>query len=157
MTNSADPDQLASSEANWSGSTLFAKQDISGFSMTGVKFSLIVEKHVSILHIFYCICQEPVHSISYMIACAPNENSHISLRFRSLIRVFAGHSVGSQISKTSSGWQPRLNKHWAPGNAVPRLIHPLCRSDSIGVALVKHFTHVRKEEKLIAIKRDYRI
>ena len=25
MENSADPDQLASSEANWSGSTLFAK------------------------------------------------------------------------------------------------------------------------------------
>ena len=24
MTNSADPDQLASSEVNWSGSTLFA-------------------------------------------------------------------------------------------------------------------------------------
>ena len=26
MTNSADPDQLASLEANWSGSTLFAKE-----------------------------------------------------------------------------------------------------------------------------------
>ena len=26
MTNSADPDQLASSEANWSGSTLFANK-----------------------------------------------------------------------------------------------------------------------------------
>ena len=25
MANSADPDQLATSEANWSGSTLFAK------------------------------------------------------------------------------------------------------------------------------------
>ena len=25
MTNRADPDQLASSEANWSGATLFAK------------------------------------------------------------------------------------------------------------------------------------
>ena len=25
MANSAEPDQLASSEANWSGSTLFAK------------------------------------------------------------------------------------------------------------------------------------
>ena len=25
MTNSADPDQLASAEANWSGSTLIAK------------------------------------------------------------------------------------------------------------------------------------
>ena len=36
MANSADPDQLASSEANWSGSTLFAKKDISGFSRTRV-------------------------------------------------------------------------------------------------------------------------
>ena len=26
MANSADPDQLASSEANWSGSTLFAQK-----------------------------------------------------------------------------------------------------------------------------------
>ena len=26
MTNSANPDQLASSEANWSGSTLFTKE-----------------------------------------------------------------------------------------------------------------------------------
>ena len=37
MANSADPDQLASSEANWSGSALFAKQGISGFSMQGLK------------------------------------------------------------------------------------------------------------------------
>ena len=37
MANSADPDQLASSEANWSGSTLFVKQGISGFSRTRVK------------------------------------------------------------------------------------------------------------------------
>ena len=27
MANSADPDQLASSEANWSGSALFAKTE----------------------------------------------------------------------------------------------------------------------------------
>ena len=27
MPNSVDPDQLASSEANWSGSTLFAKAE----------------------------------------------------------------------------------------------------------------------------------
>ena len=27
MTNKADPDQLASEEANWSGSTLFAKEE----------------------------------------------------------------------------------------------------------------------------------
>ena len=30
MTNSADPDQLTSSEANWSGSTLFAKAEYIG-------------------------------------------------------------------------------------------------------------------------------
>ena len=34
---SVDPDQLVSSEANWSGYTLFAKQDISWFSRTRVK------------------------------------------------------------------------------------------------------------------------
>ena len=30
MTNSADPDQLASEEANWSGSVLFAKEGYIG-------------------------------------------------------------------------------------------------------------------------------
>ena len=34
MTNSADPDHLASSEANWSGSTLFAKAEGLGYSKT---------------------------------------------------------------------------------------------------------------------------
>ena len=36
MANSVDPDQLASSEANWSGSTLFARLGISGFNRTRV-------------------------------------------------------------------------------------------------------------------------
>ena len=45
MANSADPDQLASSEANWSGSTLFAKQDISGFSRTRVKGQIFLKTH----------------------------------------------------------------------------------------------------------------
>ena len=44
MANSADPDQLASSEANWSGSTLFAKQGISGLSRTRVK--IVVSKYL---------------------------------------------------------------------------------------------------------------
>ena len=50
MTNSADPDQLASeeanqlaSEANWSGSTLFARQGISGFSRISVNINRLVE------------------------------------------------------------------------------------------------------------------
>ena len=37
MTNSADPDQLASSEANGSGSTLFAKTGHDVFSKRRVK------------------------------------------------------------------------------------------------------------------------
>ena len=36
IENSADPDQLASIEASWSGSTLFSKEEISGFSRTRV-------------------------------------------------------------------------------------------------------------------------
>ena len=48
MANSADPDQLASSEANWSGSTLFSKQDISGFSRTRVR----IFKHFNPLFYF---------------------------------------------------------------------------------------------------------
>ena len=36
LANSADPNQLASSEANWSGSTLFAKAGYIGFSRTRV-------------------------------------------------------------------------------------------------------------------------
>ena len=39
MANSADPDQLASSEANWSGSTLFAKTGQFVFSKRRVKYS----------------------------------------------------------------------------------------------------------------------
>ena len=36
MANSANPDQFASSEANWSGSTLFAKVGYIRFSRTRV-------------------------------------------------------------------------------------------------------------------------
>ena len=39
MTNSADPDQLASEEANWSGSTLFAKTGHVVFSKSIVKIT----------------------------------------------------------------------------------------------------------------------
>ena len=37
MVNSVDPDQLASSEANWSGSTLFAKAGYIWVQKTRVK------------------------------------------------------------------------------------------------------------------------
>ena len=41
MSNSADPDQLTSSEANWSGSTCLQRQGISGFSRTRVKVNCL--------------------------------------------------------------------------------------------------------------------
>ena len=40
MTNSADPNQLASSEANWSGSTLFAKIGLVVFSKRRVNLPI---------------------------------------------------------------------------------------------------------------------
>ena len=52
MANSADPDQLASSEANWSGSTLFAKAGyISGFSRTAVKTGMFLLFSPSYIHV----------------------------------------------------------------------------------------------------------
>ena len=47
MANSADPDQLASSEASLSGSTLFAKAGISGFSRTRVNNTILLSVQVS--------------------------------------------------------------------------------------------------------------
>ena len=44
MANSADPDQLASSEANWSGSTLFAKAGL------GLKGLYTLSGHSAILY-----------------------------------------------------------------------------------------------------------
>ena len=41
MTNSADPDQLASSEANWSGSILFTKTGYVVFSKRMVNTILV--------------------------------------------------------------------------------------------------------------------
>ena len=46
MAISADPDQLASSEANWSGSTLFAKTVYPGSAELGLKTADCVVKSV---------------------------------------------------------------------------------------------------------------
>ena len=45
MANSADPDQLASSEANWSGSTLFAK---AGYIRVQQDKGLYINKCISV-------------------------------------------------------------------------------------------------------------
>ena len=50
MTNSADPDQLASSEANWSGSTLFAKTGNVVFSKRRVN------DHIHLIQGVACLC-----------------------------------------------------------------------------------------------------
>ena len=49
MANSADQDQLASSEANWSWSTQFARQGIFHFSRLGLMVNQML--HVSYMHI----------------------------------------------------------------------------------------------------------
>ena len=52
MTNSADPDQLASSEANWSGSTMFAKIGHVVFSKKRFKMLYKVTDY-EVIFIFY--------------------------------------------------------------------------------------------------------
>ena len=47
MTNSADPDQLASSEANWSGSTLFADRVYLGLAGQLLSTKLFVPNQCS--------------------------------------------------------------------------------------------------------------
>ena len=53
MTNSADPDQMASSEANWSGSILFAKTGHVVFSKRRANISLMIYC-LFLLYIFLC-------------------------------------------------------------------------------------------------------
>ena len=50
MTQSADPDKLASSEANWSGSTLFANTGHVVFSKRRVKKGLKGLKKLNVFH-----------------------------------------------------------------------------------------------------------
>ena len=69
MANSADPDQLASSEANCSGSTL-QRQDISGFSRTRVNVCAAAWDETR-----HSICKnkgsgEPAHPSSLARICA---------------------------------------------------------------------------------------
>ena len=51
---------------------------------------------------------EPGHSISCKIACVPSEDSDQPVDPRSLIRVFAGHTVGTQVAKASSVGRRKL-------------------------------------------------
>ena len=60
---------------------------------------------------------QPGHSISYKIACAPSEDSDQHVHPRSLIRVFAGYPVGRQGSKVSSSRQRRLRSDCADAQA----------------------------------------
>ena len=53
MTNSADPEQLASSEANWSGSTLFDKTEHVVFSKRWVNYSLFQSYNLHQLLVSY--------------------------------------------------------------------------------------------------------
>ena len=77
IANSADPDQLASSEANWSGSTLFEKaeyiraQQDKGFAHVLLSFALqcLVQKRPSPWQLFKIIIRRHI--------CHHNENSSL--------------------------------------------------------------------------------
>ena len=60
---------------------------------------------------------KPGHSISHKIVWAPNEDSNQHAHQYSLIKVFAGHSLGSLWSKASVGGRRRLRSDCANAQA----------------------------------------
>ena len=105
MAKSADPDQLASSEANWSGSTLFAKACVYPGSAgqrlivtKGIHFekkhiiflitndvashSVIMilqqQQHVTLVVITFDYCSRRYDKVLFLIATRWAENTHIT-------------------------------------------------------------------------------
>ena len=98
MTNCADPDQLASSEANWSGSPLFAKTEHVVFSKRMVN---TVHAFKEILNLW--------RSISYRIECLQQAKTQISLHIHAVCIIsFHRAFAGSQGSIVSLGGQQTL-------------------------------------------------
>ena len=65
MINSADPDQLASSEANWSGSTLFEKAGYVLVHQDQGELSKLVKPNLSP----HCILEESNFNFWYVWLC----------------------------------------------------------------------------------------
>ena len=75
-----------------------------------------------------------VASKRYMLGCAPIIESDQPAHLHCLIRVFNGHSIGSQASNVSSSGvklKPRLYAQYTPGANI----HPGCKF-APGVILV---------------------
>ena len=115
MANSADPDQLASSEANWSGATLFAKQGISGFSRTRVKLRSRISSSASYTDVIWasarqnqqnCMCSQRTQ-----ISRASTQSDQSSLSaWRKLgsLATHLVHSVDSDQMGGCPGWSESL-------------------------------------------------
>ena len=63
MTKSADPDQLASEEAHWSGSTLFEKAGYIWVQQDHNVFTLLL------LSLFWAEIEKKITSWAYFIKC----------------------------------------------------------------------------------------
>ena len=77
MINSADPDQLASSEANWSGSTLFAKTGHDVFSKRRVKIQMRWLKTSHLIRI-YTFSYSGLRSLFGMVVLSKYNQSTVS-------------------------------------------------------------------------------
>ena len=114
MTNSTDPDQLASSEANWSGSTLFAKSGCDVFSMRRVKLSAITFlSFMDGLTIHTTLVLRVVHwnmsqRKTYNMTCVTSKDSDQSVYPPSKARVLVHPSLDSQEAVEGTCDQRRL-------------------------------------------------
>ena len=136
MTNSTDPEQLASKEANWSGSTLFAKAGhIPGSARGGFKLNVERDvKHQIIITMYDHDCMKWENWKTNILPWETAHSSRWNLHQRSLLN-------SSHLTKTASFRIPRVQitiiitlvmwlKHagWMANSADPDLsLHCLWR------------------------------
>ena len=104
VANSIDPDQLASSEANISGSTLFAKEGVSGFSRTKIKKSMDIVENIN---------EWKAHNRLSRCPVAPLLLAFVKRTlFLCCIRIYIDYHIYSKY------WD-----NWTPYHTCPNILH----------------------------------
>ena len=116
MTNSADSDQLAYSEANLSGSTQFAKAGLSRFSQTRIKIKYTITKLWRSIHIIFFLIS-PCKHILWVSLEVPHLVPRCSWRNKKIILLdwnafliwnyLYVHWFGKQAIKVLDRWSER--------------------------------------------------
>ena len=141
MINSADPDQFASSEANWSGSALFAKagyiwvQQDKGVSWGGIHKILFLFLHENMLWVLIRSASNEYHNIYFC-----GENRNISLVFSAEKKKKKSTLSGAtkNFGKQSLIWPASCHLQQGKGwSGLHCMLRPVCPIHLFMVLLLK--------------------